>query len=195
MPEVVDPDAHPLDTMLAVSDILTNRRLARIYTLVIEHGEATVAALSDDLDSSQTTVYEDVDRLRDLGVLERVTDTQPHRYRATAVTMTVESDETTHEITPLLIAALAYSDHNDEIELYVDRHGLSGLATALDYARDSVQGKMTSRIMSREQNITVVEAETILQELREVIRSVDPELESELDVAALDAAVADRQEE
>jgi len=195
MPEVVDADAHPLDTMLAVSDIITNRRLARVYTHVLDHEEATVAQLTEQLDSSRTTVYEDVHRLCDLGLLERVTDTQPHRYRATEVAMTVQIDDSTYEITPVLIAALAYSERNENIELYVDRHGISGLATALDYARDYVRGRMNARIMARELAITVVEAETILQELRDVIRTVNPNLEESLDLGELDAAVADLEQE
>lgn len=195
MPDVEKQAAHPLDTMIAVSDIITNRRLARVYTEVIESGEATVAELSESLASSRTTVYEDVDRLRDLGLLVRVTETQPHRYRATEVAMTIRTDETTHEITPLLIAALGYSERNDNIELYVDRHGVSGLATALDYARNYVQGRMTARVMAREQDITVVEAETMLQELREVIRAVKPDLEAEVDLDDLDAAVDELHEE
>lgn len=195
MADIADADAHPLDTMLAVSDIITNRRLARVYTHVIEQEEITVAELTERLDSSRTTVYEDVGRVRDLGLLECVTDTQPHRYRATEVAMTVEADETTYEITPVLIAALAYSEYNDNLELYVDRHGVSGLASALDYARDYLQGRMNARIMARELDITVVEAETILQELRDVIRTVEPDLDEPLDVDELDAAVDDLPQE
>lgn len=195
MPEVVDADTHPLDTMLAVSDIITNRRLARVYTHVIDQEEATVAQLTERLDSSRTTIYEDVNRLCDLGLLERVTETQPHRYRATEVAMTVQTDDTTYEITPVLIAALAYSERNENIELYVDRHGISGLAMALDYARDYVRGRMNARIMARELDITVVEAETILQELRDVIRTVNPDLEESPDLDELDAAVDDLQPE
>jgi hypothetical protein len=48
---------------------------------------------------------------------------------------------------------------------------------------------MTARVLAREQEIPVLEAETILQELREVILDVEPELEEAADIDALDAAV------
>jgi hypothetical protein len=79
--------------------------------------------------------------------------------------------------------------------LFLDRHGVSGLATALEYARDYVQRRMNARIMAREQDLPVLEAETILQELRDVLLDVDPDLEASPDVEELDAAVDDRSRE
>lgn len=43
--------------------------------------------------------------------------------------------------------------------------------------------------MAHEQEMPVLEAETILQELREVIHDVEPEIEEVSDVEALDAAI------
>jgi hypothetical protein len=54
---------------------------------------------------------------------------------------------------------------------------------------------MNARIVAREQDIPVLEAETILQELRDVLLDVDPGLEASPDVDELDAAVDDRSEE
>lgn len=48
---------------------------------------------------------------------------------------------------------------------------------------------MTVRIMAREQDLTVLEAETILQELRDVLQEVEPNADTGLDLDALDAAV------
>lgn len=195
MPKAVSPDSHPLDTMLAVSDVIGNRRLARIYTRVIDLDSPTVEEIATGLDSSTTTVYEDVNRLTDVGLLARVTGTQPHRYQANRIAVTIEIDDNASEITPTLIVSLARSDTNDNIGLYVDRHGIAGLATAVDYARDYVRGHMTARIMAREQDITVLEAETILQELREVLRDVEPEVTDDLDLAELDATVDELSQE
>lgn len=189
MPEVVDSGSHPLDTMLAVSDVIANRRLARIYARVLDRGTPTVEEIADALDSSTTTVYEDVRRLTTVGLLSRVTETQPHRYQANRLTMTVQTKDDTYEITATLLVALARSETNENIGLYVDRHGVAGLGTAIDYARSYARGRMNARIMAREQELPVLEAETILQELRDVIAVVEPDVEADLDFEELDAAV------
>lgn len=84
---------------------------------------------------------------------------------------------------------------NENLRLYRDRHGVAGLATALEYARDYVRGRTNARVVARELDIPVLEAETVLQELREVLIDVEPEIETEPDFEALDAAVDDRDAE
>lgn len=102
--------------------------------------------------------------------------------------MTVQTETDDYELTPAVIVALGKSQTNDTLGL-VDRHGVSGLATALEYARAYRRGRMTARIMAREQDITVLEAETILQELRDILQRIEPDTNMEIDLDALDAAV------
>ncbi len=128
-----------------------------------------------------TTIYEDVNQLTDMDLLERVTETQPHRYRAPHLSITVEANEGSYEITPTLIAALARCTDNQNLELHRDCHGTAGLAIATEYARPYVTGKMTSRSMARELDISVLEAETVLQELREIIVDVELDADSKSD--------------
>lgn len=192
MAESAISEAHPLDTMLAVSDVIQNERLARLYGRVLELDTPTVEELASRSASSKTTVYEDVKHLVEIGVLERVTDSQPHRYRARRVDMTIQTDDETFQITPTLLVALAQRDSNENIELYIDRHGISGLATAIEYARAYAESEMTARIMAREQEIPVLEAETILQELREIVVDVEDDISTDLDIEALDANVDEK---
>jgi len=187
--------AHPLDAMLAISDVVTNQRYVRIYARVLTLDTPTIEELSEGLDSSTTTIYEDVKHLVESGILERVTDTQPHRYRAQQIDLRVQAGDDTYRITPALFVALAQSETNENIQLYLDRHETSGLATALEYARDYVQGRMNSRLMAREQELPVLEAETILQELRDVLIEVNPDLEESPNIDELDAAVDERSQE
>lgn len=189
MADATSRQSHPLDAMLAVSDVITTRRYARIYARVLTLDAPTVEELAEGLESSTTTVYEDVNHLVENGILERVTDTQPHRYRVRRIDLQVTSDDDAYRVTPALLVALARSETNENLRLYLDRHGTGGLATALDYARDYVQGRMNARIMAREQDLPVLEAETILQELREVLLDVDPDLSESPDLEELDAAV------
>ncbi|QLH85101.1 DeoR family transcriptional regulator [Halosimplex pelagicum] len=182
-------DDHPLDMMLAVSDLLQSERLASLYARVFEHGSPTVEELADGVDISQTTVYEDVHHLVEVGALERVTEKQPHRYQIRQVDVNVTVGDESVQITPTLLVALGDRDSNENVDVYLDRHGISGLATAVEYARAYVQDRMNARIMAREQDITVLEAETVLQELQEIIHEVEPDLPSTVDMDELDAAV------
>jgi hypothetical protein len=187
--------SHPLNTMLAVSDVIEDNRLAHLYTRAFELDSPTVEELAVGLESSTTTVYEDVKDLVEIGLLERVTETQPHRYRASRVDLTVQADGEMFHITPTLLIALAARESNENINLYLDRHGVSGLATAIEYARTYTQSKINARIMAREQEIPVLEAETILQELQKIILDAEPDIPTSLDLDELDAAVDDRLDE
>ncbi|GCF15927.1 transcriptional regulator [Haloarcula mannanilytica] len=178
--------------MLAVSDVIRNDRLAQLYSRVLEFDSPTVEELAEGIESSTTTVYEDVKHLVEIGLLERITETQPHRYQASRVDMTIQAGDDTVQITPTLLVALAERPSNENISLYIDRHGVSGLATAIEYARAYTQSKMNARIMAREQELPVLEAETILQELQEVIIETEPDVSTNLDIEELDAAVDDQ---
>src|SRR6056297_486389 len=181
--------SHPLDTMLAVSDVIRNDRLAKLYARVLELDSPTIEELSEGIESSTTTIYEDVKHLVEIDLLERVTETQPYRYQASRVDMTIQASGETFQITPTLLVALAERQSNENIGLYIDRNGVSGLATAIEYARAYTQSKMNARIMAREQDIPVLEAETILQELQEIILESEPGISTSLDIEELDAAV------
>lgn len=189
MAEAVRSDTHPLDTMLAVSTVIRNGRLARLYARVLECGTPTVDELADRVTSSKTTVYEDLNRLVDIGFLEGVTDGQPHRYRARNVEITIQADEDSFEVTPTLLVVLARREANENLDLYADRHGVSGLATAIEYARAYIASEMTARIMAREQDIPVLEAETVLQELEELLLEIEDDSSTSVDMEALDEAV------
>jgi len=188
-------NSHPLDAMVAISDVVTNHRYAQIYARVLTLDTPTVEELSEGLDSSTTTVYEDVKHLVESGILERVTDTQPHRYQARQIDLSVQTDDDSYRITPSLFVALARRETNENIRLFLDRHGVGGLASGLEYAHDYVRGQMNARIMAREQDFPVLEAETILQELRDVLLDVDPDFEETPDIDELDAAVDEWSEE
>lgn len=188
MSQITSNGPHPLDTMLALSGVIQNPRQAKIYARVVDCETPTVSEIAAAVDSSTTTVYEDVEHLVAIGLLERVTETQPHRFRAKSIEMAVQTDSE-YQITPTLLVARARADSNENIGLYLDRHGIGGLATAIAYARSYVRDETNARLMARDLNIPVLEAETILQELRDIIQAVEPESVSAVDLDELDAAV------
>ena len=163
-----------IDAMLSVATLLETPRLAGIYTYVFQHGPATADELRDHLEMAQTTVYQDLNRLKDRGLL-LAGETSPREHIAPPVSLTVETEGDSYTGTPALIAAIARRDEDPDIDLYLDRHGIAGLARALDYAAQYIAGEINARVMSRRHDLTIVEAETILQVLRDVLVAFDDE--------------------
>ena len=81
--------------------------------------------------------------------------------------VTVDGDRRT--ITAELVDGVARSETNEDIDVYLERHGIDGLATALEYAREYVDGTVNARIAARELDCSVLEAEIILQALEPVV--------------------------
>lgn len=73
MADVSTADSHPLDTMLAISNVIQNERQASVYAQVFELERPTVQEIAAGIESFTTTVYADVDHLVEVGLLERVT--------------------------------------------------------------------------------------------------------------------------
>jgi DNA-binding MarR family transcriptional regulator len=156
---------------LSIADLLEQAQLARIYTYLYREGGATVSELIDALDLPQGTAYTYVNQLTDTGVLTPTTDSQPRRYEAVEIelTLTVDGDRE-YTISPALIAAVARRATDDTIDSYIDRHGIHGLATALTHTVAREQGETTHRLVADDLNIAELEAEVILQALRPIVR-------------------------
>ncbi|AGB30427.1 hypothetical protein C488_04312 [Natrinema pellirubrum DSM 15624] len=175
---------------LSVADLLEEPRLARLYAALSRTDEMSVSELMDALDLPQGTAYADVNRLEEAGLIEPTTTDQPHRYAAVDVDLTLTSSGTEYTITPALIDAVGRRATDDDIDAYIDRHGVGGLAIALSYAVDRERGDTTHRLMARDLDCSPIEAEAILQALRPVVQDhfdLDSSGASLADVAADDA--------
>lgn len=159
---------RPLQQLQTVADLIETPALARIYAYTEREGPVTVGELVTDLGVPQGTAYDYVQRLETAGLLTRTTDARPYEYGAEAVSLTLSVDETTTTVTPALVAAIARRDTDEDIDIYIERHGLDGLAEALAYAFEQVEGTVTHRIMARELGCSPLEAEIILQALEPV---------------------------
>jgi DNA-binding MarR family transcriptional regulator len=142
--------------------------MARIYAYVLEEGPTTVSAIVDSLDVPQGTAYDYVERLETAGLIEQVRDQRPYEYDAEPISLTLTTDGRSRTITPALIAAVARREDDGDIDIYIDRHGIDGLALALEYAFEYVDGSVNHRITARELDISPLEAEVILQALEPI---------------------------
>jgi len=171
---------------LSVADLLEEPQLAKLYAYLAREDEATVQELMNELDLAQGTAYTYVNRLVDAGVIEATTDEQPRVYVAREINLTVTAADGAREytITPVLIDAIARRTTDDDIDTYIDRHGIAGLATALTYTVDRERGEVTHRLMARDLDISPLAAEIILQALRPVVHE-------HFDIEEAGASVAD----
>ena len=99
-------------------------------------------------------------------------------------TVTAADDDREYTITPTLIAAIGRRTTDDDIDTYIDRHGIAGLATALTYAVARERGEVTHRLMAQDLDVSPLAAEIILQALRPVVHEY-------FDIEESGASVAD----
>ncbi|WP_313692143.1 DUF7437 domain-containing protein [Halorarum halobium] len=164
-------DGDIVRDFLSVADLLEEPQLAQLYASLVREGDATVQDVMDNVGLPQGTAYSYVNRLDDAGVVEVTTDEQPRTYAAREIdlTVTTAADDREYTITPALIDAVGRRETNADIDTYIDRHGVAGLATALTYAVVRERGEVTHRLMAEDLDISPLAAELILQALRPVV--------------------------
>ena len=159
---------QPIQQLQTVADLLETPALARLYAHILQHGPVTVSESVDELGIPQGTAYDYVQNLETAGLVENTRDQRPYEYDAEPIELTLSTDGETQTITPAFIAAVARRDEDEDIDVYIERHGLDGLAVALEYAYEYVDGTVNYRISARELDLSPLEAEIILQALEPV---------------------------
>jgi hypothetical protein len=154
-----------------VADLLETPALARLYAHILQQGPVTVSESVDKLGIPQGTAYDYVQNLETAGLVEKTRDQRPYEYDAESIALTLSTDGETQTITPALIAAVARRD--EDIDVYIERHGLDGLAVALEYAYEYVDGTVNHRIAAQELDLSPLEAEISLQALEPVATEYD----------------------
>ncbi|CCQ34971.1 archaeal sugar-specific transcriptional regulator, TrmB family (plasmid) [Halorhabdus tiamatea SARL4B] len=134
----------------------------------MQHGPVTVSEIVDTIDIPQGTAYDYVQNLETAGLVDKTHNQRPYGYDAESITLTLSTDNETQTITPALIEAVARRDEDEDIDVYIERHGLDGLAVALEYAYEYVDGTVNHRIAARELDLSPLETEIILQALEPV---------------------------
>lgn len=162
-------EQSPIQQLQMVVDLLETPGLAQIYAHAFQHGPISVSDIVDDLDVPQGTSYDYVQKLEGSGFLRKTREQRPYEYEAEPISLTLSTDGKVQTITPLLIGAVARREVEKDIDVYIDRHGIDGLASALEYATQYVDGTVNHRIAARELGISPLEGEIILQALEPVV--------------------------
>jgi DNA-binding MarR family transcriptional regulator len=165
-PQSEQPSIRQLQTVV---DLLETPALARMHAHILQEGPVSVADIVSALDIPQGTAYDYVQKLDAVGLIEQTREQRPAEYDTEAISLTLSTEGDSQTITPALIAAVARRETDEDIDVFVDRHGLDGLATALEYATEYVEGTVNHRIAARELDLSPLEAEIILQALEPVV--------------------------
>lgn len=160
----------PIRQLQTVVDLLETPTLAQMYVYILREGPTTVSEIVAELNIPQGTAYDYIQKLETAALIENIREQRPYEYdtNSETISLTLSTDGQTQTITPALIAAVARRETNDDIDLFVERHGLDGLASALNYAYEYVDGTVNHRIAARELELSPLEAEIILQALESV---------------------------
>ena len=169
MSQSTTPSEAPIEQLRMLVDLLENPTLARIYTYVLQTDGATVEDMITDLEIPQGTAYDYVRKLEDAGLVTKTREERPYEFATEPLSITLTTNGEARTITAELVDAVGRRERDTDIDVYLDRHGMDGLATALEYAHEYVNGTVNHRIMARELDVSPMESEIILQALEPVV--------------------------
>lgn len=191
-PSTLAANAGQIETVV---ELLTQPALARVYVYVCYWGPVTPPAIVERLDLSKSTAYEYVDRLVDLGLVERDDSTRPQQLTADPVAV-VESHAPI-VVTPTVLHALALQEVDEDIAYFLDRYGVGKLVAALRAAGLHYAGQTTQRMVASDIDVSESEAMLIVAALEPVLaigREHDPYFEYLFPDVAAEMDLADLEE-
>ncbi|WP_248910350.1 helix-turn-helix domain-containing protein [Halocatena marina] len=175
-----------------VQELLGTPALARIYTDVLINSPTTITAVRDRQGVSKSTAYKYANTLAELGVAEEL---DAHKdgsslWRAEPVSG-IWTDETTIELGPVIIAVFGATSVDDDLELFIERHGKAALAPAITATVDYLNGETTRRGVAAALEVPAVEGIAVSQAIERIIAVVKPH-DSTLDTSMFEVDVHDR---
>jgi len=159
-PEALAQNAPGLQTVV---ELLNHPALARVYVYVCYWGPVSPPEVMDGLDLSKSTAYEYVDRLVNLGLIERNKSTRPQQLTAEPIVLVEQHVPII--VTPTVLHAFALQEVDEDVEYFVDRHGIGKLVAALRGAGLHFAGKTTQRMVASDIDVRDTDAMLIVYAL------------------------------
>lgn len=153
-----------------VQKLLGTPELARFYTDLLINSPTTITAARDRQEFSKSTAYKYANTLAELGIAEEL-DTYENGsslWRAEPVSGNW-TDETTIELGPVIIAVYGATSVDDDLELFIDRHGKAALAPAVTATIEYLKGEVTRRGVADKLGVPAVEGIAITQAIERII--------------------------
>lgn len=167
-----DETEREFNEVATVGTLVDKPHLARVYIYICHYGPVTRPQIQDALDMAKTTVYDYIDRLADLGLVQIE---GPRPQEVTAEPVCVRVDEIT--ITPTLLHAVALQEIDKDVANFVEKYGVGKLAAAVRQAGLHHAGKITQRMAADPLDIHTGEAILIVHAVRPALaagREFDP---------------------
>lgn len=190
-PETLAQNASQLETVV---ELLNRPALARVYVYICYWGPVAPSDITDALDLSKSTTYEYVDRLVNLGLVDRDDSTRPQQLTTDPIIIIEQYIPII--ITPTVLHALALQEVDEDVEYFVDRYGLGKLIAALRGAGLHFAGKTTQRMVASDIDVRETEAMMVIYALKPALavgREHDPffeylfpDVDTEIDLPDLD---------
>ena len=168
--------------LLAYHKLLESPEMARLYVHVVENQPVTADEIKRDTEMPHSTVYSYLRKLEEFGVVEReASDGGSDEITARRIDATVDDGEGQGQvrITTELLKAVSKTAENDDIELFVERHGVAKLAAALEMTRRVLEGELTERTAADRLGVHPVEGMTVFDALRGVLEATEKPSEDE----------------
>lgn len=171
---------HTAHRFFVIQKLLSTPELARFYTDLLINPPTTIMAARARQNFSKSTAYKYANILEELGVVEELDEHQDGAalWRADPVSG-AWTGEITLEFGPAIIAVYGATSVDDDLELYVDRHGKAALAPALMGTIAYLEGETTRRGVADDLGIPPVEAIAVTQVIEAalaVVKDFDPAL-------------------
>lgn len=163
-----------------VQELLGSPELARFYTDLLINSPTTITAARERQQLSKSTAYKYANTLAELSVVEEL-DEYDHGsalWRADPVSGNW-TDQATIELGPVLIAVYGATSVDDDLALFVDRHGKAELAPAIAATISYLKGNTTRRGVADELGVPAVEGIAVTQAIEGILAVVtdhDPTL-------------------
>jgi len=204
------PPPTPPDTgqsarqFFVFQQLLDTPELARFYTDLLIHSPTTVTAARDRQGFSKSTAYKYANALAELGVAAELDEYEDGStlWRAEPVSGHW-TGETTVELGPVIVAVYGATSVDEDLELFVDRHGKAALAPAVTATIEYLKENTTRRGAADTLDVPAVEGIAVTQAIERIIavvRTHDPTLDDvtfDVDIhdRALDQAPYQRSDE
>jgi hypothetical protein len=180
------------ERFFVVQELLGRPELARFYTDLLLHSPTTIVAARDRQGLSKSTAYKYANTLAELGVAEELDE-----YKNGSALWRVEpvsgvwTGDTTVEFGPVLIAVFGATSVNEDLELFVQRHGKATLAPAVMGTIEYLEGERTRRGVAERLNVSAVEGIAVTQAIEGIVALVSPH-DPTLDSSSFEMSVHDR---
>lgn len=178
----------------AIQELLATSEFARFYTGFFINSPTTVPAARERQSFSKSTAYKYVNKLEELGIAEELDQHEngSNLWRTKSVVGVWNADATV-EFGPTVIAVYGASSVDDDLELFIDRHGKAAIALAIVETIEYLEGKTTRRGVADALDVPAVEGIAVSQVIEGVIgvvRGADPSLDdSSFEVEIRDRAL------